>query len=182
MAGLDAYATEFLARHSSPPIEAIMGVVSAWHAPGGIVTLTALAALVLLWRRDGLGLLMLLSSVLGGATLNHMLKHGFQRPRPGMEHLPAAVTDFAFPSGHAANATLLYGACVVLLVPHLSARWARAAAVFGALLWVGLVSGSRVLLGAHRLSDVLGGMLLGLAWLALCMAATAALERIKAGR
>ena len=169
VAALDAQAADWL-RQTGPLFKALMGMVSSGHAPRGILTLTALAAAVLLWRRDGRGLLLLLAVVPGGAALNHLLKHTIQRPRPGLEHAVAAVTDFGFPSGHAANAALLYGCLAVLLVPRLRSRGARIAVVLAAVLVAGLVSCSRVALGAHRLSDVVAGMLLGIAWLTLCCA------------
>jgi len=159
-----------------------LGIVSAWHVPRGILALTALAAAVLLWRRDGRGLLLLLAVVPVGATLNHLLKHTIRRPRPGLEHAVAAVTDFGFPSGHAANATLLYGCLAALLVPQLRSRRARTAVVFIAVLAVGLVSCSRVALGAHRLTDVVAGVLLGIAWLALCLAVATTLGAARSPR
>jgi membrane-associated phospholipid phosphatase len=112
----------------------------------------------------------LLAVVPCGATLNHLLKHAIQRPRPGLEQVVAAVTDFSFPSGHAANATLLYGFVALWLMPRLRPGWARVAVALTVVLAVGLVSCSRVVLGAHRFSDVAAGILLGVAWLALCSA------------
>ena len=169
VAAVDALAARALAQHLSATAREFLSLVSALHAPRGILALTMLAAVALLWRRDSRGLLLLLAVVPVGATLNHLLKHTIQRPRPGLEHAVDAVTDFGFPSGHAANATLLYGCVAVLLVPHLRSRGARIAFVLAAVLAAALVSCSRVALGAHRLSDVVAGMLLGIAWLALCL-------------
>jgi undecaprenyl-diphosphatase len=176
VAALDADTAEWLARETGPLFKALMGTVSAWHVPRGILALMALAAAGLLWRRDGRGVLLLLAVVPGGATLNHLLKHAIQRPRPGLERVVAAATDFSFPSGHAANAALLYGCLAALLVSHLRSRGPRIAVVFAAVLVVGLVGCSRVVLGAHRLSDVVAGVLLGIAWLSLCVAVAGMLD------
>jgi undecaprenyl-diphosphatase len=73
------------------------------------------------------------------------------------------------PSGHALDATTCYGALVVVAWPHLS-RGQRILATTAASLLVVAVSYSRVVLLSHYLSDVLGGVLLGLAWLLVVVA------------
>ena len=133
-----------------------------------MLALTAVAALPLLARRDGAGLLMLLASVIGGSSLNHLLKHSFQRARPNLEGALVTVTNFSFPSGHVASATLLYGAVGVLIMLATRRRriWLAAAASGAAL--VALVALSRVALGKHYLSDAVAAAAFGVAWLALC--------------
>ena len=87
--------------------------------------------------------------VFGGATLNHLLKHTIQRPRPGMEQLTQAATDFSFPSGHAANTTLLYGALALLLIRHVRTPGLRALAA-GVLLGVLVLTASMLVRNALR--------------------------------
>ena len=176
-ATLDEQVAAALGRHASPALTAFMAGVSAWHAPHAIVALMVVAALVLLLRRNRAGALLLVGAVLGGATLNHLLKQTIRRPRPGLEHLLAATTDYSFPSGHVANATLLYGALAALVVQHAAPRPLRWAGVACAALLVALAGCSRLVLEAHRLSDVLAALPVGLGWLALCLGAAAALRR-----
>ena len=78
--------------------------------------MTTLVALVLAWRRDWIDMAMVLVVVFGGATLNHLLKHGLQRARPVFGQVATGPTDFSFPSGHVANATLLYGVVAALII------------------------------------------------------------------
>ena len=170
LASMDALAAQALGQQAHAGAGPALSIVSALHVPRGILILTALSSAVLLWRRDRPAVLLLWVVVLGGATLNHLLKHTIQRPRPGQEHAVNLATDFGFPSGHAANATLLYGALVMLLMPHLRSPRARVAVVLAAVLLAALVGISRVALGAHRLSDVVAGALLGIGWLSLCWA------------
>lgn len=167
IAALDLQASAWLREHTGAAAYRLLESVSALHAPRAILAWTGSAALVLLVRRDGAALGMLLLSVLGGASLNHGLKHSFMRPRPGMDAI-AAASDFAFPSGHVANATLLYGALAMVIAARSTRadlRWGVAAF---AVAMVALVAWSRVALGAHHVGDVLGGVLVGLAWLIAC--------------
>ena len=169
LARWDARLGEALAGLAATPLGPVLSALSALHAPRAIVVWTAFAAL-LLWRaRDRAGAAVLLVSVLGGAAINHGFKHAFQRPRPGLEQAVAIVTDYAFPSGHVANATLLYGTLAALVAWRLTAPAARAAAWAAASLLVLGIACSRVMLGAHHASDVVAGALVGAAWATACL-------------
>lgn len=167
---LDDRLGDMLRRLAAGPIDAGLAWLSALHAPRGIVVLTALAS-VALWRwHDRTGVVMLLGSVLGGASINHLLKHSFQRPRPGLEQIVSVTTDFSFPSGHAANATLLYGTLAALVVLRTTSGPVRVGVTAAAALMVAAIACSRVVLGAHRVSDVVAGVLVGLTWMTVCLA------------
>jgi len=168
IAAVDVQASAWLREHTGAAALRLLESVSALHAPRAILAWTGIAALVLLVRRDGAALVMLLLSVLGGASLNHVLKHSFMRPRPGMDAMAAAASDFAFPSGHVANATLLYGALAMVIAARSNRADLRWGAAAFAVFMVALVAWSRVALGAHHVGDVLGGVLVGLAWLIAC--------------
>jgi len=135
----------------------------------------------LLWRRQGVEALWLFCTVGGGATLNDWVKHAMHRPRPGDEGVWVAATDFSFPSGHVANATLLYGALALLLVGHLRSRAWQGAVLLAAAGAVVLVAASRLALGAHYPSDVAAGAALAIAWLALCAGALHGWQRRASG-
>lgn len=177
LGGLDAQVADAVARLASPPLRAFMEGISAAHVPRGIALVTAVVALSLYAARRRADSLWLLLVVFGGAAFNHLLKHTIQRPRPGLEQLDAAATDFSFPSGHAANATLLYGALAMLVIRQLRSPWLRALAAGLAAAAVLLVGSSRLVLGAHHFSDVVAGVLLGLLVLALGAGVRAALQR-----
>ena len=146
-----------------------------------MLALTAVTALPLLAHRDAAGLLMLLASVIGGSSLNHLLKHSFQRARPNLEGALVTVTDLSFPSGHIASATLLYGAVAVLIMLATRRRiWLAAAASAAAL--VALVALSRVALGKHYLTDAVAAAAFGVAWLALCGTALALFRQRRLAR
>ena len=92
------------------------------------------------------------------------IKAALQVPRP--EGFAAVATSYSFPSGHAAMSTVIYGFLAVLLAPALRAGW-RWLAVCAAALLVCAIAFSRLYLGAHWLADVLAGVGLGSAWVAV---------------
>jgi len=175
LAPLDEGVRRWVVQASGPALIDAARVLSAAHTARGIVVIVAGAVALLLALRDRAGALWLVLAFYSGAALNHALKQLFQRTRPGQAEF--AVTDFAFPSGHAAQAVLLYGALVVLVWRHTVSRAWRAAAVSAAVLVVGAVCASRLVLQAHWLSDVIGGVLVGGLWLALALLVRRALGR-----
>ncbi|MEP6810390.1 MAG: phosphatase PAP2 family protein, partial [Chthoniobacterales bacterium] len=122
-------------------------------------------------------LLILLLVVPGGAVLDVLLKSAFHRTRPILEHPLVVLKSYSFPSGHTMGATLLYGLAAVFVYHRLTAWRGKVWLVATASSIVFLVGLSRVALGAHFLSDVLGGAAAGLAWLALCVTAVETLRR-----
>lgn len=78
----------------------------------------------------------------------------------------AGVDNFSFPSAHTALATAVYGFLAVLMARESRPRY-RIVFYIGAAVLAGSIALSRLYLGTHWLSAVLGGMLLGLAWVAL---------------
>ncbi|MGH9930880.1 MAG: phosphatase PAP2 family protein, partial [Pyrinomonadaceae bacterium] len=110
-------------------------------------------------------------SVLGGTLLNRLLKYAFHRPRPFLSDPLLTITSYSFPSGHTMAATVLYGVIAAYLLTATPDWRRRALIIFSASFLILLVGFSRMYLGAHYLSDVLGAMAEGLAWLALCLTA-----------
>lgn len=125
-------------------------------AGGGIIgtyVIPILIALVLLWRRKKWSAVYFLVAALGSAALTQIVKQIVGRPRPGANLVHA---DFgSFPSGHTSHAAVLAIVAFVFL-PRL---WVAIAGFA----WVALMGFSRNYVGAHWLSDTLGGALLGAA-------------------
>ena len=121
---------------------------------------------LLLARREWRPALVLLAITLSGRLLVSLQKDWTARVRPDAQGHLVPVESLAFPSGHAANATLVW-LCLALLLPR-SDR-ARAFAVWAAV-WLALAVGvSRVMLGVHWPSDVIGGWAFGLFWALLLL-------------
>jgi undecaprenyl-diphosphatase len=101
--------------------------------------------------------------VTGASALNTAIKVALHRARPG-EPLYTGWSTFSFPSGHSTVNIVLYGFLAFLIARELRAGW-RLAVVFSATSLVFMISFSRLYLGAHWLSDVVGGLAFGTAWL-----------------
>ena len=98
------------------------------------------------------------------AVLVRLLKLWIQAPRPMA--LYEGISTYAFPSSHATLATVCYGFLAVIVARELRGPWRWLPYTLASLL-VSLIAFSRLYLGAHWLSDVLGGLSLGLATVAL---------------
>ncbi len=130
------------------------------------VTLPVVTAVLLwlVWKRAWRPAVYWLAAVSFGAALTVILKAGFGLPRP----LPMydGSIAFGFPSSHAAMSIVIFGFLAVLTARELSLHGQLAVFSVMALL-AGLIAFSRIYLGAHWLSDVLGGLNFGVAWVAL---------------
>lgn len=145
---------------------ALDGLLEVLTAPGlswvrFVVFLPVLVRLVQrrLWWTAG----WVVTAVVLVAPLTSVLKAWFGRIRPPFEDGGARYDSLSFPSGHASGIATLVSVALVLAWPLLSTRarrWSLAAGVVLVLL-VGL---TRMWLGVHYLSDVVGGWSLGLAW------------------
>lgn len=105
----------------------------------------------------------------GGWILERVLKIVVHRTRPAFTPTRTSEFTMSFPSGHSMMCVMGIGMLVYLLmVPRAPARPWREVLIGLAASFVLLVGISRVYLGAHYPSDVLGGYAFGVAWLAVC--------------
>jgi membrane-associated phospholipid phosphatase len=105
-----------------------------------------------------------------GELLNIELKDHIRRERPPF-HAEAHAFGYSFPSGHSMGAFIAYGMLAYLLTLAIPHRRIRRAAVGLLALIVLLVGFSRVFLGAHWFTDVIGAFAAGACWLGFCITA-----------
>jgi membrane-associated phospholipid phosphatase len=146
------------------------------HSAPGLLLLSAVFALFLVRKNERYWLLTLALTVPGCMLLNVALKHVFQRARPSFDEPLLTLTTYSFPSGHAAGSTVFYGVLAAYLLCKIKSSGWRSVIVLSAFSLVTLVALSRMYLGVHYLSDVLAGIVVGIAWLTLILAAVAALR------
>jgi undecaprenyl-diphosphatase len=130
----------------------------------------------LFWRRHHLLALVWCASLMGG-VLNQLLKQVFVRDRP--PHPLIGTHGYSFPSGHTTGSIVVYGMLAYLLLIAVRRRWLGITLAAGLGVLIVLIGFSRIYLGAHWISDVVGGFCVGLVWLGCCIAA---IERVRRRR
>ena len=166
---LDEQISGWLHAHQKTAITAFMLFISRVHSTVWVAFVTLVIIAWCYVRKLRYWALTLALSVYGGSLLNVILKLMFARARPTFENPIIVLTSYSFPSGHTMAATVLYGTFCAFVFSR-SRRWLiRAVAVVVSLFMIALVAFSRIYLGAHYPSDVLGAFLEGLAWLTICL-------------
>lgn len=123
--------------------------------------------LLVMWRRGHLrtGLTLVAVTMIGRAV-SELQKYEVARVRPSLEPHLVLVQSQSFPSGHATSSMIFY-LTLALVLTH-RGKWRRLAAA-GAILLALLIGTSRVMLGVHWPSDVIGGWVFGLLWVLLTL-------------
>jgi undecaprenyl-diphosphatase len=156
--------------HNSPAAVRVLDVITNIGKPITLFVLVTASVVYLVWRRRiRLALYLVVTSV-GGGLIDTAVKILVNRPRPVVDHPIATALGKSFPSGHAMSSTVTYGALALVFLPALPKRW-RPIALSAVVLLVLAIGTSRLFLGVHFVSDVIGGFILGLAWLAASTAA-----------
>lgn len=135
-----------------------------------LMVMVAIAALFLIATQHKFSAFLLLVATGGGIVFNAMLKSTFDRPRPRLFEWLTEPSSSSFPSGHAMTSAIAYFTVAYLIARLEKRRWMRAITIVIALALVLLISVSRIYLGVHYPSDVLAGMVIGLAWAGFCLA------------
>ena len=198
LSGFDAAFSALALRLHTPGLTWFMLIVTNLGSAAVIISVD-LAAAAWIWRvrtragsisgrwaaRDGM--LAILAALVGSFLLNSLLKFVFHRVRPDLFPLTSAL-GYSYPSGHAMSSIAFY-TVVAYVVSVTLASLAQPARPRAGLrpLTLGILAGlvtlmvgaSRVYLGVHYASDVVGGYLAGGAWALLCLAW---FERAEAGR
>ena len=143
-----------------PGLRGVAGIAARLGAREVLIPLGAAAGVVLAWRRRSLLPPVLLgASYLLVAAATGLVKAGLARPQP----LPLpGVPGRAFPSGHAAQAVVVFGAIALLVAAARPPEWRRRALLAVAAV-VALVSAALLWRQAHWLTDMVGGVTVGLA-------------------
>ena len=143
-------------------------VLSAVTDFGGTLVLVVIGLAVALFewvRTRSARVFVFLALVIGGQALaSALIKELVGRGRPALGQL--AGLDTSFPSGHSAGAAATFAACALLLGRRRSPRTQAVLTGLGVGIAIA-VGASRVLLGVHWFSDVIGGLVLGWAWFAI---------------
>ena len=142
---------------------------------GSTLVLTVIVVVVTLYlavfhRRRRQALYLIITAVLG-VTVNNIIKTMVGRSRPHFSNAVAHALGKSFPSGHAMNSTVVYGALLLLAWRPLRTTARRALALAATTVIITAIAASRVVLGVHYVTDVVAGVVLGAAFVLASAAA-----------
>jgi membrane-associated phospholipid phosphatase len=184
---VDEHVHRWVISHRSPGSVTVARAVT-W---GGVTTVALPALFVVgavavkggrdIRRRFGSGLLLLCVASVGiyaELRINALVGRG----RPAVADWAGTAGGSSFPSGHTTNATRCAALCAWAIAAQVQADWPRRAVWAGAVVYAAAVGWSRVWLGVHWPTDVIGGWLFGLAWFAGSIVVILTLRRWSANR
>ena len=163
---MDRWAVERLHEvlHDHPGVVDALRVITALGKPQVLAVASVVAAVALALARRPRAAVFVVAATVGAWLVDNGLKDLIGRDRPVLDAPVASASGPSFPSGHAMTAAAAYGA-IAVLTPR------RTRLVIGAIAVVVVTIGfTRVALGVHWPTDVLGGWLFGVTWLAACAA------------
>jgi len=165
IANLDAKIISFIEPMRTPLLTKFFTIITYLGEWSIVLGITILATIVLIWKRKKIYDLTLVFITLGGLSAAFILKDLIHRARPagGL----ANETSFSFPSAHAVVSVVFYGFIIYLLWQNIKNPKIRVLKIFIGLIIVVAIGFSRLYLGAHYFSDVIGGYIIGFIWLAL---------------
>ena len=163
---MDQRVTAFVVSHRTPALDQLMKVVTwagSWLALVGVAVIVAVFA----WRRilPIFAVIAVLVAWWGELLAVTLTKAVVQRPRPPEALRVVAAHGWAFPSGHAANATVVFATAAGVLTILVSERYWRVLAWVLAVLATALVGFSRIELGVHWMTDVGASLIWTTCWL-----------------
>jgi len=172
LVGVESPISRYLIDHREAWLTTLMDVITQLGSATVLVPVLLALGLVARHARGSWRPALFLAVTLGGASLaSTLIKLLVARPRPTSRALVDAL-GYAFPSGHSTAAAAGWLAATIVAGSLARSFALRVSLLAVALLIVVLVGVSRVYLGVHAATDVLGGWALGSLWLALVLTAT----------
>src|SRR5437879_11202751 len=178
LGGIDRGVALWFHDHLTPTFVSVLRGITEFGSSEWIAIVLSIAVLSFVFKRWWPSLLIMVVAVPGGMLLNECVKMLVHRHRPFVDGWFVDWSGYSFASGHTIGATLLYGQLALFIIPAIKNRRGRVLTISAASSVVALVGFSRIALGAHYLTDVLGGMFLGTSWLTLCLLISRPLRRV----
>jgi len=154
-AAIHAYAT--------PPLTAVMRALSFVGSPAALIII----GVVIVFALDRGDALHFVIAVIGAELLDRSLKLFFHRPRPPAFFGLAEPGGFSFPSGHALVSCAFFVTMAALAAKRIESQTARICLYATAALLIAAIGFSRIYLGVHYPTDVLGGYSAAVVWLSI---------------
>ena len=164
--GFDRSITSWAVDQRSPGLTSVMRQVTRLGSATVLAPLTLVVVILLAVKRrvDLVGFVVV--ALIGGLLLADLAKAVMDRTRPPVRIALDSLQGLSFPSGHSTQAMATYVSLAVVVIALCRPRALRFAALAGAIVVALLVGASRVYLGVHWATDVIGGWFLGAVWIA----------------
>jgi membrane protein DedA with SNARE-associated domain/membrane-associated phospholipid phosphatase len=163
---------------STPAGDRLFQVVAYVGSPVAMAAIAIFGTVVIAVRRDWIVLTGWFAAFAGSSTLVAILKNLIRRPRPFGASAFLSGDSLSFPSGHVLGSFVGYGMLAYVIGSFwASSRRTRTVLTLGAGLLVILIGVSRLYLGVHYFSDVIGGYAAGILWLCVCVSAVEVVKR-----
>lgn len=161
---LDIIISQFIYTLRSPTLTKIMIIITDFGAGYALAALM-IFVLFLIWRHHKKEAIIFIIISTMGILINFGLKNITQRPRPVLAPL-ITETSYSFPSGHAMNSFVFYASLSFYFYHFTRKKTLSLIFTLCSIILVLLIGFSRVYLGVHYPSDIIGGYFIGLWWLA----------------
>lgn len=177
---LDLRITDFLHSHGTLFGYGFWAVISSLGAGLTLSILGLGVALLLTLRRSWVVLGGWAAALVGSGLLDGALKLAIRRPRPELAANFLSHLSWSFPSGHSMASMVTYGMVAYLVILAVKGRKPLQIAIsLCAVLLILSIGFSRLYLGVHYFSDVLGGFTAGALWLSACISGLEVARRVK---
>lgn len=156
---LDLLIYKNILKIQTPILTPVFILITNFGSTIPLTILTIILSAFLLIRKKYSYIILLILSMSIGAILELSIKLLIHRLRP--EQALIDITRFSFPSGHATMATIFFTILLYSLIENIKTKKTKIALAITSIAIILLISFSRIYLGVHWFSDVLGGIILG---------------------
>jgi membrane-associated phospholipid phosphatase len=153
--------------YANPSLDSVMLTITQLANASVVIVIVAVTLGILWWQHHREEAKFFAVACLGAFILNTRLKLFFTKPRPHIVPSLISETSFSFPSSHALGGFVMYGFLAYLLSDHFP-KFSKLIYIL-AVLTIALIGLSRMYIGVHWPTDIIGGYGIGYLWLMLCI-------------
>lgn len=160
---LDEIIYRYISSWINPIITNIFKIITYF---GTAIPMLAISIIILIKRKNEKYSKYIIINLCLIAIFNQSLKFIFQRPRPNINRL-VQENGFSFPSGHSMVSAAFYGLLIYIAYKNIKNEKIRNTVTISLIILIILIGISRIYLGVHYSSDVIGGFSISIAYLIL---------------
>ena len=169
VANYDSRITAYVITYRTPELNNILQFITNLGDLYGYIAVTTICSLFFFLKfKNWRYVIQLVFVIIISGLSNLALKEVINRARPTAEHL-VSVETLSYPSGHAMSATAFYGFLIYLFYFLKINRWLKIGLIALCSFLIVSIGISRIYLGVHFPSDILGGVIAGIIWVMFCV-------------